>query len=175
MHEIEVCIEKFEQLFNPIDPAPIRKRDIAPRIEEFIVDWAKDVPRNAPFGLVLYIAEPNAEAAAASDAIHEYFRQRSRAESRRLRELFRRGKISLVIGVLFLLLALVASNLIESLQVAGGMLIVISTSLVIAGWVAMWRPMEIFLYDWWPIRAEIRLYERLATMPIRVSNERHGM
>jgi hypothetical protein len=30
-------------------------------------------------------------------------------------------------------------------------------SLVIGGWVAMWRPMEVFLYDWWPVRAEARL------------------
>jgi hypothetical protein len=34
--------------------------------------------------------------------------------------------------------------------------------------VALWRPMEIFLYDWWPIRGEIRLYERLAAMPVFV-------
>jgi hypothetical protein len=28
--------------------------------------------------------------------------------------------------------------------------------------------MEIFLYDWWPIRGEIRLYDRLAAMAVRV-------
>jgi hypothetical protein len=32
----------------------------------------------------------------------------------------------------------------------------------------MWRPLEIFLYEWWPIRAQGRLYERLAAMPVRV-------
>ena len=41
-------------------------------------------------------------------------------------------------------------------------------SLVIAGWVALWRPLEIFLYDWWPIRAEAKLYDRLADMLVRV-------
>jgi hypothetical protein len=34
---------------------------------------------------------------------------------------------------------------------------IIRESLLIGGWVAMWRPMEILLYDWWPIRAEARL------------------
>jgi hypothetical protein len=33
----------------------------------------------------------------------------------------------------------------------------------------MWRPLEIFLYDWWPIRAERRLYDRLSAMPIRIT------
>ena len=41
-------------------------------------------------------------------------------------------------------------------------------SLLIGGWVAMWRPLEVFLYDWWPIRAEARLYDRLAAMPVRI-------
>jgi len=32
----------------------------------------------------------------------------------------------------------------------------------------MWRPLEIFLYDWWPIRAEARLCDRLSAMPVRI-------
>jgi len=48
------------------------------------------------------------------------------------------------------------------------MLDVACTSLSIAGWVAMWRPMELFLYGWWPIRGEARLYDRLAVMPVRI-------
>jgi hypothetical protein len=32
----------------------------------------------------------------------------------------------------------------------------------------MWRPLEIFLYDWWPIRDEALLSDRLATMPVRI-------
>jgi hypothetical protein len=45
----------------------------------------------------------------------------------------------------------------------------IRETLVIGGWVAMWRPLEIFLYDWWPIRAERQLYDRLSVMPVRVT------
>jgi hypothetical protein len=30
------------------------------------------------------------------------------------------------------------------------------------------RPLEVFLYDWWPIRAEGRLLQRLSTMPVRI-------
>jgi hypothetical protein len=40
--------------------------------------------------------------------------------------------------------------------------------LFIGGWVSMWRPLEIFLYDWWPIREEAQLSDRLATMPVRI-------
>ena len=32
----------------------------------------------------------------------------------------------------------------------------------------MWRPLEIFLYDWWPMRREARLAEKLAVMPVHI-------
>lgn len=40
-------------------------------------------------------------------------------------------------------------------------------SLTIGGWVST-RPLEVFLYDWWPIRKEARLSDRLAVMPVRI-------
>ena len=41
-------------------------------------------------------------------------------------------------------------------------------SLEIGGWVAMWRPLEIFLYAWWPVRRRQLEYARLARMDSRV-------
>lgn len=40
---------------------------------------------------------------------------------------------------------------------------------MISGWVAMWRPIQIFLYDWWPVRNLQRLYDKLSRAPIDVS------
>jgi hypothetical protein len=40
--------------------------------------------------------------------------------------------------------------------------------LLIVGWVAMWRPLEIFLCDWWPIAGERRLHDRLSRISVRV-------
>jgi hypothetical protein len=39
---------------------------------------------------------------------------------------------------------------------------IVRESLTIGGWVSMWRPLEIFLYDWWRVRREARLSDRLA-------------
>ena len=44
--------------------------------------------------------------------------------------------------------------------------------LIILGWVANWRPVKIFLYDWWPIARRRRLYRRLAVATIRVVAEK---
>jgi len=36
------------------------------------------------------------------------------------------------------------------------------------GWVVLWHPMRIFLYDWWPIRAQAKLFDRLGEMDVQV-------
>jgi len=41
-------------------------------------------------------------------------------------------------------------------------------SLTIAGWVAMWRPIEIYLYEWWPLRHNGKIYEKMSRMKVDV-------
>jgi len=36
----------------------------------------------------------------------------------------------------------------------------------------LWRPLEIFLYDWWPIRSEARLLDRLGEIDVRLLDAR---
>jgi hypothetical protein len=45
---------------------------------------------------------------------------------------------------------------------SGTVMAIARESLLIGGWVAMWGPLEIFLYNWWPLRHEWRICERLA-------------
>jgi hypothetical protein len=51
---------------------------------------------------------------------------------------------------------------------AGTWAAVLRESLTIAGWVAMWRPMQIYLYDWWPVRRRGRVYSKLSRMRVEV-------
>ena len=41
-------------------------------------------------------------------------------------------------------------------------------SLKIGGWVAMWHPMEVYLYGWWPLRRIGRIYQKLSSIPVEV-------
>ncbi len=167
---IEVRVAELRQLFNAIDPSPFRERDLDPRAEAFIVDWARELPRGAPLALLVHLERAcgrDDEPAMLADAVHEYFTQRASESRRRLRELFHRGRISLVIALVFLTLAMAASDLVAALT-EGRFAAVVSEGLIIGGWVAMWRPLEVFLYDWWPVRADVRLFERLSTMPVAI-------
>lgn len=170
---IEVHVSELKRLFNAIDPSPFRERDLDPKAEEFIVGWAKDLPADAQLALLVHLDRPAGlpeEGAALRDAVHEYFRQQAAATRRRLRQLFRRGRTSLVIGIFFLTGLIVLADLIQQ-HVSTKISEVVRESMLIGGWVAMWKPLEIFLYDWWPIRHEAKVYDRLATMPVQIQYE----
>src|SRR5246127_529012 len=73
---IEVHVAELKQLFNSIDPSPFRNRDLDPKAEEFIVGWAKDMPRDAPLALLVDLDRPAGlpdEAGGRRDAIHGFF------------------------------------------------------------------------------------------------------
>jgi len=169
---IEVRLTELRQLFHSIDPSPFRERDLDPRAAEFIVDWASDLPADARLALVVYLerrSELPDEASAVRESVHEYFRARAAATRRSLRDLFRRGRLSLVIGLAFLGGSIAVGDLMAEYFSDVTLAEVLRESLLIGGWVAMWRPLEVFLYDWWPIRAEARLFDRLAGMPVQLS------
>jgi len=168
---IEVHIGELKQLFDAIDPSPFRDRDLDPKAEEFIVGWAKDLPRDASLALVVDLdreAGLSDEAAVLRDAIHEFFRHRAETYRQRLRELFRVGRTSLMIGLVALAGAIAFGDFLAGLMKGNRLGQIARESLTIGGWVSMWRPLEVFLYDWWPIRNEARLSERLSAMPVRI-------
>ena len=168
---IEVRVGELRQLFNAIDPSPFRDRDLDPRAEEFIVEWARDLPRDARLALFVHLersAGQTDEAATLGESIHQYFKQRAVGSRRRLRELFRRGRISLVIALVFLGASIAVGDAVASALRDTHLAEIIREGFLIGGWVAMWRPLEVFLYDWWPIRAEAHLFDRLSTMPVRI-------
>lgn len=168
---IEVHVTELKQLFNAIDPSPFHEKDLDPAAEEFIVEWAREAPADAPLALVVYLERPAGlpgEPAILRDAIREFFGRRAEAHRRRLRQLFRVGRRSLLIGVAFLASSLAVGDFVIRMFGEGRLAGLLREGLLIGGWVAMWRPMEIFLYDWWPIRADARLSDRLKVMPARI-------
>jgi hypothetical protein len=72
------------------------------------------------------------------------------------------GRTSLLIGLIALAAAIALGDFLASLMKGGRIGDILRESLTIGGWVSMWRPLEVFLYDWWPIRNDARLSDRLA-------------
>jgi len=162
---IEVSVTTPEQLFNSLDPFPFRERDLDKEAEEFIVGWARELPQTSAIRIRVHMPRANVGKWSADEmqqAFHSYFAYREAALGRDLSELFRNGRRSLLIGLTVLLLSVATSELFRASFGHEGIFAVLNEGLIILGWVANWRPLEIFLYDWWPIVSRQRLYRRLS-------------
>jgi hypothetical protein len=168
-NHIELRLRDLAQLFNSMDPSPFHDRDLDQAAETFIVDWARELPAGRDFEVLIHLATLPApdRASGVEQAVRNYFNNRLATTRLRLRQLFRLGRWSLFIGMLFLAFCLVLSGLLGRLF-EGRYLETPRLVLDIAGWVMLWRPLEIFLYDWWPLWKDISLYKRLARVSVRV-------
>lgn len=166
---LELRLGELRQIFNSLDPAPFHRRDLDPAATDYIVDWAGEAPAGVPLSLNLQLAvEPGGDSGPVGDAVRDFFKRRAVAKRRELSRLFRVGRISLVIGLLFLGVALAVGEALAGMVSKESTGWLLKESLVIGGWVALWRPIEIFLYDWWPLRGQARLYDRLGEMQVSV-------
>ena len=78
---LEIYLADIRQLFNSMDPAPFRERDLDPNAADFIVEWAEELPRHATLALVVKLGTPlgsGYSAATVEQSIRDHFRSMSR-------------------------------------------------------------------------------------------------
>jgi hypothetical protein len=170
-NEIQVQVEEIAQLFDTLDPFPFRERDLDKDAEEFIVGWAREFPRNQPIKIIIHVPEDelkNEQAKHLSPALARYFNYRAEITGRDLNELFRVGRQSLLIGVTVLAVCVLVSRAITAALGSGNVSRFVEEGFIILGWVANWKPLEIFLYDWWPLARRRDLYRRLAAANVEL-------
>jgi len=167
---IEVKLTSIMQLYNSFDPAPFHEKELDTDAEKYIIDTIKDLPAKTEFKLVIYLPPELAESEGAktlASAIHNHFRYRTLVAERNFRRHFRYGRVSLIIGLTFLAVALVARQMVSH---ASTLFLAqfFADALLIIGWVAMWEPITVLLYQLWPITQTKKIYEKLSTIEIDV-------
>jgi hypothetical protein len=168
---VELRLSTLHQLFNSIDPAPFHEKDLDPEAEDYIVGAARELPPHVPIKIVLHVPPAELEtkeAAGMQTAIHNYFVYRRSSARRDLRHLLRLGRISLLVGLGFLALCMAARGALQALLGDHPWTELFGEGLLIIGWVALWRPAEIFLYDWWPIWRTCGVHGRLAAAEVEL-------
>ena len=166
---IEIKLNQLQQVFNSLDPSPFLDRDLDDNAENYIINSVDDFPLNTPLKLVFYLPsnEQNTARHLLPSALHNYFDYRQQVEQRKLRTIWRQGRISLIIGLSFLFVCLSLSELISRFG-SDTFIHFLEEGLLISGWVALWRPLEIFLYEWWPVSHQQKIFAKLAYIPIEI-------
>ena len=108
------------------------------------------------------------------EAFARYFGYRADLLQRDLNELFRVGRRSLAVGVTILIACLASAHVVSGYLVEFPFRRLVEESFLILGWVANWRPLEIFLYDWWPLVRRRDLYRRLSEAAVETKPYPNG-
>jgi hypothetical protein len=168
---IEIRLRSIRQLFNSMDASPFLEKDLDSEAEALVTSWARDLAMHAPIVLLLEVEEPLPPELTADDvakAVRNFFAYRARMRRRDLRELLRLGRTTLLVAMLFLSACLLLREMLTA-GTTSSMSRILTEGLLIIGWVAMWRPLEIWLFDWMPILREARIREHIAQAKVEVS------
>jgi hypothetical protein len=167
MAVIEIQLNSLPQLFDSLDPAPFRDKTLDRDAEAYLIESVDELPSNE--AVQLRICGPESlrgNLPELTTAIHAHFRRAHEHIEWRLRRQMRIGRIALLIGLLVLAVTLVARHLLHGFGTSSAD--ILGEGLLIVGWVGLWRPAEILLFERLESHSERKVLERLSTIPVEL-------
>ncbi len=169
-HWIEVRVKTTQGLFDHRDPAPFREKDLDEDFVEYIYSALREFPLSTPIKIIIYIEEPETQtisSAAIREAIHAHFSYEISLRRRLMKQYWRRAQLFLLIGLSILALCLGISASLPEPRVPGTASVV-REGFIIFGWVSIWKPIEVILFDWYPPFEILRYYKKLCSTDIAI-------
>ncbi len=159
---IKLQTSSVESLFDKQDPRDIPERNLNADWLEYLFEVMNDKPRNGAINLHITLSSvgPEWDAETLPEVMRAEFKNYDELLRRRLKDNFRLGRSSLAIALVALAVFILLSEIVHMVG-AGFFERAFEEGFLIIGWVALWRPVEILLYDWWPIRDRRRKVARI--------------
>ncbi|MBK7960785.1 MAG: hypothetical protein IPK04_06005 [Bdellovibrionales bacterium] len=169
---IEIRVNSVLQLFDSRDPAPFRERDLDDDFTDYIVACADEIPTRSPLRIQIYIsqADPNIHVEAITQAVRSHFEYQVELKRIQFYKILRMARLFLFVGLCILSLCLVLAQWAKLLE-SDLFSTTLREGIVIFGWVSMWKPLELLLFDWYPIYDKIRLLKKIIEAEIFVDFE----
>ncbi len=171
-NEIELRIAQPAQFYNLLDPAPNDEKEINQATESYIMDSLDDMQndKRSSAKIVLYLEQAlyddEKTRTDMEKAIHSHFAERVCSATQKYKQAMNKGRRYLIRGLIFLIICLIFSSVVTSIHNQNDIIYAIGQSFVIIGWVALWRPVEFYLYDRRDILDEKKMLSQLETIPI---------
>jgi hypothetical protein len=163
----------IEDYFNAHDPAPLYKRHLSHKFEQYIMSSVISSKRYSTikykFIYKTLIDEQYAEPLIL--AIRNHFSEKKVLKENEFEKFKRRGWFLLIVSMAVMILW----KAIESLLKSNGVTIqgTINNGMDIFSWVILWRPIDSLIFNWNPYLKEIGLLDKLKNAEvIRIQNEK---
>jgi hypothetical protein len=167
---IEINLRNYLQLFDSRDPAPLIEKDLDDKVVDYILSVVKETSSKKPCKIIIYFTEALPRTVTPQiiqKAIHNFFSYSSELTKKKIRHTFRLGRFSFMVAIIVLVTCLTLSqwisqhpNIIFSRVLREGF--------TILGWVAMWRPIDVFLYSWWPQVEDRKIFQKLSEADVDI-------
>ena len=166
---VNIHVRDLAQLFNSLDPSPFWDRDLDRTAAQFIEEEFSEKLSVENWHLYVHAHEGSTSPADLQAALENYYGRMASSARRALREYFWGAQWTLVGGVVVFLLSMGLRSALERLT--GSLPPILDQGLIILAWLALWRPAEMLLYGWVPLRRRQHLYERLAGIKVVIRLE----
>ncbi len=170
--DIELRITHQAQFYNLLDPAPNDIKEINHATESYIMDSLEDMPndKRGSARIILYLERTLYDDEEIRNdmeqAIHAHFALRHCSTNQKYKLSMSKGRRYLFRGLIFLVICLVLSSLLTSIYSQNDVINAIGQSFVVIGWVALWKPVEFYLYDRRDILDEMNILTQMETIPV---------
>lgn len=167
--EIILELHDVDQLMIAPDSLFYGKRLLSPDAEELIIEEATKASSNDHIHLKIQLRKDEiSRKDEILTAIHQHFIYRRKKSERLLKKVAQLGWQSLLISIVFLGVIVSLTPVIIKLLPKGGLSLTFREMLIILGWVALWRPADLLLYEWRPFKREVNLFRKLEQCKVEI-------
>jgi hypothetical protein len=165
---IEVAIDKYTDIFNELDPAPFKKRDLNHDLLIYLEECSYDIPLK--HGTILQFNVLNETADLKKEeritfGLKTYFSFIERQLGREITESYRKSAIYVVISFLLLFASY------SLIRVAENVVFVTALEIItIGGWVFLWEAISTFAFRKRETKSKRNHYKRFLGSQIRFSH-----
>ena len=166
--EIKLQLLNINEMLR-LPPSNYLKSAITTDAEEFIVEEAEVLPTNAPININVHLALSEIKHKDdIAPAIRRHFCYRKEQSQNEYKRIFKYGWRILFIAISLLAVIFTITEIAFYYYPDNKPLQFIHESFIILSWVALWRPLELLLYEWYPVKIDINLYSRLEHSNVQV-------
>ena len=167
---VALYLESVQQLVGSSRPSLFHSKALDEEAEEFILDELRMRRNPACVRLVVYLPQREiSRTRGLEEVLRGHFAFRREQAQRRLAVMWRFGRRSLLLGFAVLSGILLLVEAINQTLPGGPLASSVQEGLTILGWVALWRPAEIVLYEWRPLKRDLRLLEALEHLRVEIA------
>ena len=157
-HTIRIKVSSVDDIFDAFNPSPLGERVLSPKFLEYVLHQARLVGDTGPINISIH------GLSSAESSIPELVQAKLRYAHADVTEdlsiHFRDSRKVFLIAVGVMLVSVLLFELTARIPLPGP-IAAVHESIVVFGWVAMWRPAEMLFFDWIPLHKRKKLLERM--------------